>query len=286
MKAINLIPADQRRGAGGAAGRTGGAAYVVVGVLAIALLVFASWTVTNKQVNEKTAEAASLEAQAQIRSQQAAALGSYTKFAGIRENRVQTVKQLADSRFDWAHAFGEVSRTLPANAWLTAMTGTIAPGVGSDVGGASDPLRTARAVPALEIQGCATSQAAVTRLIGRLELMNGVDRVAISSSKRTGDGTDTGTSGSGDSAAGSTTKYIRDNPCTPDRPAFSLVVFYKGLITPPGKTGKPELTEPAAPAQTGTTTTPGATTTTPPGGTSTTPETGTQSAPATTGGTQ
>lgn len=286
MKAINLIPADQRRGAGGAAGRTGGAAYIVVGVLAIALLVVASWTVTNKQINEKTAEAASLEAQAQIRSQQAAALGSYTKFADIRENRVQTVKQLADSRFDWAHAFGEVSRTLPANAWLTAMTGTIAPGVGSDVGGASDPLRAARAVPALELNGCATSQEAVTRLIGRLELMNGVDRVAISSSKRSGDGTDTGTSGSGDSAAGSTTKYIRDNPCTPDRPTFSLVVFYKGLITPPGKTGKPELTESAAPAQTATTTTPGATTTTPPGGTSTTPETGTQSAPATTGGTQ
>lgn len=296
MKAINLIPADQRRGAGGAAGRTGGAAYGLIGLLAIALLVFGSWTLTKKQVNEKTAEAASLEAQAQIRSRQASALGSYTKFAEIRGNRVQTVKQLADSRFDWAHSFGEVSRTLPDNVWLTALTGTIAPGVGSDVGGASDPLRTARAVPALELNGCAVTQEAVTRLIGRLELMNGVDRVAISSSKRSDSGGESDpTSGVGDSAAGSTTKYVRDNPCTPKRPTFSLVVFYKGLINPPGKSGKPELNEsagtgqPGAAGGTATTTTPGATTTTPGATTTTTPapSTGTQSAPATTtGGTQ
>lgn len=287
MKAINLIPADQRRGAGGAAGRTGGAAYAIVGVLALALLMFGAWTVTNRQITEKGAEASSLEQQAAMRTAQADALGPYAKFAELRANRVQTVKKLVDSRFDWAHAMGEVARILPSDTWLTAITGTVAPGVGSDVGGASDPLRTARAVPALEMAGCATSQTAVSSFIGRLELMNGVDRVSLSSSKKSSTvAADADTAGPIDSAQ-SGSKVVRKDPCTATRPAFSVVVFYEGLINPPGKTGAPTINK-QAPAAAGTATgqttpaatTPAATTTTP------TPTPTTQSAPATAGGTQ
>ena len=285
MKAINLIPADHRRGAGGAAGRTGGAAYAIVGLLAIALILFGSWTLTNKQITEKTAEASSLEQQAQIKTAQASALGSFKKFADIRANRVQTVKKLVDSRFDWAHAMGEVSRVLPARTWLTAMTGTIAPGVATDVGGPTDPLRAARPVPAIEMAGCSTSQTEITRLIARLRLINGVDRVSISSAKKaTTVKPKSDTTGPIDSAALSSGKVARKEPCTQTRPTFSLVVFFRGLITPPGKTGKPELqgqqAAPAAgatpapatnstPTTTGTTTTPTPTTsaTTAPGGT-------------------
>jgi len=272
MKAINLIPSDQRRGAGGAAGRTGGISYAVVGVLALALIMFAAWTHTNTNIKEKASEASSLEQTAAIRTAQASALGPYAKFAELRSNRVQTIKKLADSRFDWAHAMGELSRTLPADTWLTAMTGTVAPGVGGG-GGASDPLRTARAVPALELSGCSTSQTAVTTFLARLKLMNGVDRVDLSSSKKSGDVGVIGEAGPTDSASGST-GTVRDNPCAkPGRPAFSVVVFYEGLINPPGKTGKPTLNKqapvtPAAPGQaapaatTPATATPTATTTT------------------------
>ena len=35
MRAVNLIPADERRGAGGIAGRSGGVVYVLVGGLAV-----------------------------------------------------------------------------------------------------------------------------------------------------------------------------------------------------------------------------------------------------------
>ena len=290
MKAINLIPADQRRGAGGAAGRTGGGAYAIVGLLAIALLLFGSWTLTNKQITEKTAEADSLEQQAQIKTAQASALGSYKKFADIRANRVQTVKKLVDTRFDWAHAMGEVSRVLPAKTWLTGLSGTIAPGVASDVGGAADPLRAARPVPAIEMTGCSTSQTEITRLIARLRLINGVDRVSISSAKKsTTLKPKADTVGPIDSAALGSGTVARKDPCTETRPAFSLVVFFKGLITPPGKTGKPELQNSQAPAPAaGATTAPGAattatTTTTPGTAPSTTPTTSAAPAP---GGTQ
>lgn len=282
MKAINLIPPDQRRGAGGAAGRTGGAAYAVVGGLVLLLAMFAAWTHTNTQIKEKQAEASSLEQQAAIRTAQAEALGPYAKFAELRTNRVQTVKKLVDSRFDWAHAMGEVARVLPSDTWLTALTGTVAPGVGSDVGGASNPLRTARAVPALEIAGCSVSQSAVSSFIGRLQLMNGVDRVSLTSSKKSSTIEAGGDSSGPIDSAQAGTKFVRKDPCTPTRPAFNLVVFYKGLINPPGKTGKPTLngqaaaTPGAAPAQTTPPTSTTATTTTP----------GTQSAPAAAGGTQ
>lgn len=278
MKAINLIPSDQRRGAGGAAGRTGGLSYALIGVLALALIMFAAWTQTNTSIDEKTAEASSLEETAAIRTAQASALGPYAKFAELRTNRVQTIKQLADSRFDWAHAMGELSRTLPADTWLSAMTGTVAPGVGGDVGGASDPLRTARAVPALELSGCATSQTAVTTFLARLKLMNGVDRVDLSSSKKSESSGATGAVGPTDSASGSA-GTVRDNPCAkPGRPAFSVVVFYEGLINPPGKTGAPTLNKqaPVAPAA------PGAApaTTTPAAGAPTSTTTTSQTAPA------
>ena len=59
----------------------------------------------------------------------AASLTSYTKFASIRAKRVETVSQLAASRFDWAHALREVSRVLPENAWLTSLTATTSPSV-------------------------------------------------------------------------------------------------------------------------------------------------------------
>ena len=40
-------------------------------------------------------------------------------FRELAGNRVSTVTTLSTTRFDWAHAMREVSRVLPADAWLT-----------------------------------------------------------------------------------------------------------------------------------------------------------------------
>ena len=133
MRAVNLIPSDQQRGAGGAAGKSGGGAYILLGALALIVVLAASYVVAGKSVTDKKTQLADVTQQAAAAEAKAASLTSYTKFASIRAKRVETVSQLAASRFDWAHALREVSRVLPENAWLTTLTATTSPTV--SVGG-------------------------------------------------------------------------------------------------------------------------------------------------------
>lgn len=199
MRAVNLIPSEQQRGAGGAAGRSGGGAYVLLGALALLVVLAATYVVSNKSVTDKRTQLADVTQQADAAEAQAQKLTSYTKFAAIRQKRVDTVTQLAGSRFDWAHALREVARVLPQNAWLTELTGTTSSAV--SIGSGSSTLRGALNVPALVISGCTTSQQAVAKLITRLRLIDGVQRVTLEDASK-GDQSAT-TTGGGDSAGGS-----------------------------------------------------------------------------------
>ncbi len=140
----------------------------------------------------------------------------------MREQRVQAVDQLVDSRFDWAHAFHELGRVLPpGRVSLTSLTGTIGASTGSygrrrTAAGASKAASatTARragreylgrggrelhrrschdgssatsatppgSVPTFTLTGCATSQAEVALTLTRLRLIDGVNEVTLQSS--------------------------------------------------------------------------------------------------------
>jgi Tfp pilus assembly protein PilN len=178
MRAVNLIPSDQQRGAGGAAGKSGGGAYVLLGSLALLVALVAVFVTSGKSVNDKKTHLADVTAQAAAAEAKATSLQSYTKFAAIREKRVATVTQLAAGRFDWAHALREVARVLPENAWLTSLTATTSPTV-TVSGGATGQLRSAISSPAIVVQGCTTSQASVSKLLARLRLVDGVQRVSL-----------------------------------------------------------------------------------------------------------
>ena len=56
--------------------------------------------------------------------------------------RVQTVRDLAGSRFDWEQALRDLSRAVPADVSLTALSGDISTGAGG--GGSSAPRRDRR----------------------------------------------------------------------------------------------------------------------------------------------
>ena len=115
MRAINLIPEGERRGAGGAAGRSGGAAYVLLGLLGVLLLVATAYTLQHRSLNAKRTELSKIEATALTSESRAGELASFTQFATLRAKRVETVKGLAGSRFDWAHSLREIARVVPAN---------------------------------------------------------------------------------------------------------------------------------------------------------------------------
>jgi Tfp pilus assembly protein PilN len=222
MRAVNLIPTDQQRGAGGAAGKSGGGAYVLLGGLALFVALAAAYVVSGKSVTDQKTKLADVTAQAVAAEAKSASLTSYTKFASIRAKRVDTVSQLAASRFDWSHALHEVARVLPENAWLTSLTATTSPSV--SVGGGSGSLRQALDVPAIQVQGCTTSQASVAKLIARLRLIDGVQRVSLEDSTKGQESTapsgttvsDAGGGGSGDCRGGHA-KY----------PLFNVDVFFE-----------------------------------------------------------
>ena len=133
MRAVNLIPLDQRGGSGPAAGRSEGGAYaVLVMVAGLALLAFLYGTARH-EISSRRAKAASLVVQTQRAQAMVAQLAPYTSFLAMREQRVKAVSELAQSRFDWAHAFHELGRVLPADASITSLTGT----VGSASGGST-----------------------------------------------------------------------------------------------------------------------------------------------------
>jgi Tfp pilus assembly protein PilN len=226
MRAVNLIPSEQQRGAGGAAGKSGGGAYVLLGALALLVVLAATYVASNKSVTNKRTQLTSLNEQAAAAEARAQTLTSYTKFASIRQKRVDTVRQLADGRFDWAHALREVARVLPQNAWLSSMTGTTSPSV--QVGGSVGALRAALNNPALTINGCTTSQRAVAKLITHLRLIDGVERVTLEDSTKgadaqgaSGQGANTDSAGGGDCRGGHA-KY----------PIFNVDVFFaQGAVT-------------------------------------------------------
>jgi hypothetical protein len=217
MRAFNLIPADERGGGVGvSAGKSGGSAFVVLGVLGVLAIFALLYGQASRQISSQTTKIATLDTQAQAAQAQAARLAPYVSFKTLHEQRVQAVDQLVASRFDWPHAFHELGRVLPpGQVSLSSLTGTIASGTGSTAAGAdtaagagskaaaatgattattgSSSAATASSasvtsatpagsVPTFTLAGCATSQSMVALTLDRLRLIDGVSEVTLQSS--------------------------------------------------------------------------------------------------------
>jgi len=254
MRAVNLIPADQRGGAAVGAGQSEGGAYALLalaGGLAVLALLFG---IAHHQVSSRKAQAASVTAQAQRAQAAAQALAPYTTFIAMREQRMQAVSTLVNSRFDWAHVFHEFGRVLPAGIAISSLNGTVgettpgssAPasasasaaaasaGSGAAVASATPP----GSVPTFTLTGCATSQGEVALMLERLRLMDGASNVTLQSSTK---GASTGASASGG--------------CPKNAPAFTAQIAFDPL---PASTAKVSTTttvaataSPTTPSSTG-----------------------------------
>ena len=146
MKAVNLIPAD---GASASGSKSGIASYALLAGLAVLVALSAMYTLASRSVDHERADLAAVTEQAQAAEKAAASYKQYTATADTRKSRVETVKNIADTRFDWSDSLHEVARTLPSGVWVTSMRATVSPAV--NVGGATDPLRAALAAPAIEL---------------------------------------------------------------------------------------------------------------------------------------
>jgi Tfp pilus assembly protein PilN len=193
MRPVNLIPSEERPGSRKPL-RSGPLAYIVVGALAAAVIAITALVVTENSISDKKAEVTQLQAeQAQITAK-AQALSAYTQFDTVSEQRLATITELANSRFDWPRILHELSLVMPANVQLTSLAGNVASGLSA--GGAGVGLRSGIAGPALELVGCTTSQAAVADFIEALKDIDGVTRVGFQGSTMGGGGANATTAGS------------------------------------------------------------------------------------------
>jgi len=220
MKAVNLIPSDQRRSTS-AIGRSGGGAYAVLGVIGgLAIMAFLYGS-ADRQVSSRRTQAASLTARAQQAQADVAQLAPYTSFIALREQRLQAVSQLVNTRFDWAHSLHELGRVLPHDASLLSLSGSV--GTTTPVSASSSASTTSTAVtsatpagtvPTFTLDGCATNQAEVALTLQRLRLVDGVSEVTLLSSVKATPGSSTS------SSAGS---------CPGQDPAFQVEVAFDPL---------------------------------------------------------
>jgi len=124
MRAVNLIPQDQR-GAVSAAGRSGGGAYAVLGVLGGLALLALLYGIAAHEISSDKSKAAELTAKAARAEAATNQLTPYTSFIGVREARMQAVSSLMGTRFDWAHSLHEFGRVLPKDASVSSITATV-----------------------------------------------------------------------------------------------------------------------------------------------------------------
>jgi len=230
MKAINLLPNDLRSTPKGAAPKApvtpdepgGIGAFAVLGALAVCVVALAAYVLTTNTVKDREARLQAATAQAEATRQRVDQLKPYADFQAMAETRIQTVKDLASSRFDWEQALRDISRAIPGDVTLTSLNGTIS----SEAGGGSSGIRSAIAAPAVELKGCAPGQKHVATLLSRLRSVDGVTRVSLGKSLKP--------EASAIPAAPTSGPGTIGGGCAGDRPpAFELVMFFEGSKVPP-----------------------------------------------------
>ncbi len=224
MRAVNLIPSDQRSGTSVGAGRSEGGAYGVLALFVAIALLALLYGKAHRDVEANKTKAATASAEAQRAQAEASALAPYTSFVSLRTQREQAVASLVNSRFDWAHAFHEFGRVLTGQTQIQSLDGSIASAASTTTTTSSTPASSsssvtsatpAGSVPTFNLSGCATSQPAVATMLNRLRLIDGVSQVTLLSSTKSG--------ASGGSSSGG---------CPANGPAFSVTVAFDALPSP------------------------------------------------------
>jgi Tfp pilus assembly protein PilN len=192
MRPVNLLPPKHRPHQ--PTGGKSGSAYMVLGVLAIFLAAVVAYVLESNKITTAKSDIAVSEqktAEARARAQQ---MGPFANFAQIKQQRVASVKQLADGRFDWERTARELAHVLPAGVWLRDFDASVIP-----ASGAAGADGQAWAGPSIRLHGCAQKQPQVAVTLVRLREMQGVHDVKLTDSTR-GDDPEKGKAASGDSA--------------------------------------------------------------------------------------
>jgi Tfp pilus assembly protein PilN len=199
MRAVNLLP-ERHRPRGPSGGRKG-SSYLVLGVLGAVLVGVVLYVLMLNSINSSRAEIAKARAETARLQAESQQLGPYGDFAKVKEQRVNSVRQLASQRFDWERMVRELAHVLPSGVWLTqASAADNAADAGSTGASTGAPPTGGPTSPVLTLQGCAANQSDVAVTLVRMRELQGATDVTLDHSTGGGSGS---SSGSGSSAPGS-----------------------------------------------------------------------------------
>ena len=170
MRAVNLIPRDERRGGASGGSRSPYGAYALLGGLSMLLVLVVVYVFSANTVHDRRAELAQLQVDNAAAQAQAAKLKPYGDFAALRKERVGAVRAIATSRFNWARAVRELSVAMPNDVTLSALDATTASSGAGTASGAG-----------MKLTGCTKGQRAVAGMMASLRQVAGVDRVELAS---------------------------------------------------------------------------------------------------------
>ncbi len=154
---------------------------MVLGVLAAALLLVLAVVLTTNSINGKKDELTRTETEARQAEAKATSLQSFGNFAQVKEQRLLSVKQLADTRFDWERLMRELAHVLPDRVYLSDADAAIAPEDTTTTPAASGGVPGG---PALQLTGCARRQPDVAVTMLRLRRLHRAVDVRLGESTR------------------------------------------------------------------------------------------------------
>jgi Tfp pilus assembly protein PilN len=181
MKAVNLIPTEQRRVQ--ASGKQSGSAYVVIGVLVTLLAMVMAYVVTSNKVTDRESQAATAKSEADRLEAEVKQRGTYTNFADIKKTRLASVVSVAEGRFDWERLMREVSRVMPDDSWLQSTDASVTGEIDGETATSSTGVPVA-ASPKAKLVGCTPDQQDVARMMVRMREIHRVTDVELNESAR------------------------------------------------------------------------------------------------------
>ena len=178
MKAVNLVPSDQRR-ARRSGGGSGGS-FVLIGVLAVLLAMLVVYVLTSNTLNERETKADEARQHADALEVQASQKESFTDFASIKDQRLGSVIATAGARFDWERLMRELALVMPEGSWLQS-TSASASG-DPDASATATTTSAAPASPTATLVGCTPKQSEVAKMMLRLRQLYRVSDVTLNES--------------------------------------------------------------------------------------------------------
>jgi Tfp pilus assembly protein PilN len=181
MKRMNLLPPELKPRDGGRRGSS----YVVIAALAVSVAAMLSYAIVIGGVRSDEHELAALNDETAEAQARADALSPYGEFARMKEQREQSIRTVAYTRFNYERLTRELTRVLPDGVWVSHLDVAPAPPSSETLdAGADATTATEPEAPAMTVSGCAPTQDVVADTLDRLRALTGAVEVTLGSSSQ------------------------------------------------------------------------------------------------------